>query len=897
MRYLIFLLFFPSIVISQSTKEYTKEIKGSGYANDGFYNYEAKIKYQLWNQGMGDIVLKIGIMDYKITRFREKDMVEINTYDSPVANQFPLVLKNHQGDVRFDLFIKWNGGNGTTVVRFTNLKEEAVRQGALDLYYFDKEQVKEMVEKFELKKNRDNIEDLDVEMNSIYIDNNYFGDLSSITNQYYKSKKNENSEDKLENKKTYNNHVDNERKIVEASLKGAEARYKREQEFARIDEARKARELKPSDMYWVDSPEKRTALAKEQNAAGIQNVQNSVQNLANTMEAAFKENGKRRAAKKQAERENQWKIEYEEGMANAHQVALDKVAADEKKELDESIKIGVAKELDKIMIILTEKYEKQKGNSCTDNKEIIPVSLTDDDFNSSFDEIKNMFKNKYGFINSEHKIKIPFIYDYADCFKNGLAYVRRNDLVGYINSSGQEVIPIKYLVASSLGKDGYWVRSKSEGNFHLGLDGKIIRKLKDVIYSGEEFYIDKKLIKFRKDEIDYYGVMDIKGNVILPSEYEEIEFVGEDYKDVKFISTTINNKTGLCNLQGQLIIPHEYDELVEIRSEYIRFKKGEELIDFDHNGKIKTIAYDWVEENTEKKIKKNYLLSFEKDNLFGLMRAKDSVEIVSPIYSQIDPIYTNSNKYYRVLLRKKIPNSEWLSRDYGLIDNNGKLVLPCEYGDINGGDHNSAIFRVLENGKLGILNNNFDVIIPSEYEQIRECLKKTSKNTYKPTGYIGRNGDNYTILNLSGEKLIDRSFLHVSGFYDYDMRYHIFNDTSGNYGILDEDFNFYLDNIKTELGSYFYGYYSFKSNNGKWGTKSILDHSIIIQPTYDEFWGMTDYIIEAVKDGKFGLLDRNGKTLLPFKYNKRFKAVEEYHSQNRFEKDFPNAPLPYDSRF
>lgn len=188
MRYLIFLLFLPSLLFSQTTKEYTKDIEGSGYANDGYYNYEAKIKYQLWNQGLGDIVLKIGIIDFKITRFRDKNMNEIYSTSSPVADQFPIVLNNHQADVRFNLWIEWKGGVGSKVVSLPNLKEEAVRQGSLDLYYFSKEQVEEMVDKFELKENRNNIEDLDVEMSSVYIDNDYFGDLASISDEYYKSK-------------------------------------------------------------------------------------------------------------------------------------------------------------------------------------------------------------------------------------------------------------------------------------------------------------------------------------------------------------------------------------------------------------------------------------------------------------------------------------------------------------------------------------------------------------------------------------------------------------------------------------------------------------------------------------------------------------------------------------
>ena len=64
---------------------------------------------------------------------------------------------------------------------------------------------------------------------------------------------------------------------------------------------------------------------------------------------------------------------------------------------------------------------------------------------------------------------IPLIYDNASCFSEGLAAVNKKGLWGFINSSGNEVIPFKYSYAVS---------------FYQG-SGKVLKA------SGKWYYIDK----------------------------------------------------------------------------------------------------------------------------------------------------------------------------------------------------------------------------------------------------------------------------------------------------------------------------------------------------------------------------------------------------------------------
>ncbi|NMA94130.1 MAG: hypothetical protein GX975_05655 [Clostridiales bacterium] len=52
--------------------------------------------------------------------------------------------------------------------------------------------------------------------------------------------------------------------------------------------------------------------------------------------------------------------------------------------------------------------------------------------------------NKFGFINKNGELAIPFIYDFAKSFSDGMALVEKNGKFGYIDTSGKEVIPCIY---------------------------------------------------------------------------------------------------------------------------------------------------------------------------------------------------------------------------------------------------------------------------------------------------------------------------------------------------------------------------------------------------------------------------------------------------------------------
>jgi hypothetical protein len=114
-------------------------------------------------------------------------------------------------------------------------------------------------------------------------------------------------------------------------------------------------------------------------------------------------------------------------------------------------------------------------------------------FSEGFAAVQNE-KKKWAFINKKGKKITPFKYDKVYPFSNGRAAVRIDSLVGFINFSGQEVIPLVY----QLDFEHDWSFKRGYG-------------------------FTDSLCFIRKN--GKYGLIDIDGNTLLPFEYDNVSFV------------------------------------------------------------------------------------------------------------------------------------------------------------------------------------------------------------------------------------------------------------------------------------------------------------------------------------------------------------------------------------
>ncbi len=82
-------------------------------------------------------------------------------------------------------------------------------------------------------------------------------------------------------------------------------------------------------------------------------------------------------------------------------------------------------------------------------------------------EVRN---GKYGFIDSQRRIKVPFKYEWAEEFSSDLALVKENGRFGYINDEGEVKIDLIYDGATSF-KNGRASVNLNGNRFYINLEG------------------------------------------------------------------------------------------------------------------------------------------------------------------------------------------------------------------------------------------------------------------------------------------------------------------------------------------------------------------------------------------------------------------------------------------
>lgn len=196
----------------------------------------------------------------------------------------------------------------------------------------------------------------------------------------------------------------------------------------------------------------------------------------------------------------------------------------------------------------------------------------------------------YGFINTEGKLVIPFRYTATSyAFSEGLCFVYdENDRAGYIDLSGEWVVPAKY--------DG-------AGHFRHGVASVYIEDEYILIdKTGQELY----RYPYEMYEVFFndYGVGISIGGVFINTNGEEIIGSNAGYKapasiesyDHAFISNTFeeglqamfapNGLMGYLDTQGNVVIPFEWDTAYRFRHGLARVEKDGQMAYLDHEGNV-----------------------------------------------------------------------------------------------------------------------------------------------------------------------------------------------------------------------------------------------------------------------------------------------------------------------
>ena len=349
--------------------------------------------------------------------------------------------------------------------------------------------------------------------------------------------------------------------------------------------------------------------------------------------------------------------------------------------------------------------------ACAD-KESQKESRTESDqlYNPEFRYIPAVLDDEcYVYMDVTTGKRVPDIprYQYASYFFEGIALVKQNDSLFYIDNSFKPISDARY-ESASIFSHGLALAAKPKGMIEaIDKKGKAVVTLDE--YWADEAASDQGVFRFKKGS--QYGFMDHDGMLSKANHHGFPQSIGSVAGGYAAIQDYVDGPWGVISLDGDIVVPMEYESadftLESIRNERVVVKKqdlygvvnlkGKEVIPCeyaylypDRNGtylfKNKRGRYGWLDARGNELIEPEYD-SF--GSLFGdqKLAAVGKRERMGYINKEgewvVKPKYMNACRFYDGIALVETEDYMW-----GVINTEGEYVVKPRYDNLAFlGDH------------------------------------------------------------------------------------------------------------------------------------------------------------------------------------------------------------------
>lgn len=493
--------------------------------------------------------------------------------------------------------------------------------------------------------------------------------------------------------------------------------------------------------------------------------------------------------------------------------------------------------------------------------------------------------------------------------------------VEFFNSNGKRLLKLKkYTNIKPIGQD-FVIVEKENATTIITSQGKVVEKsekIEEIRAEGHWLIIKNK---------GKWSLLNAEGTYILESKYDEIRIVNDF-----LISGKMYKKSALFDYQGHKLSGFEYTQVHTYRStnKFIKAFKGANHDILLADGT--PTAIKGVFQVTEKTLNTDQVIF--KDEKWGVLNFNGDT-IVGPTWDRL--LTTKSGKNYRV---QKDGLFGLISHDGKILiqakydklieKDNYYLGLSDEAGyvfDINGQKRSTVqyrwgpqlkvpfnLFAIANDNKLGVIDPEGKLIVPAEYDKIDSITdliivtKGTDKYAYR----------------LDGEKVFDEPYMdfektdlwlkvikkgelfNYTGLYNLDQkmwflepewkdimlfnkdRYFTLKSKIDYYGIADTNYKLLVKPIYDELRPY--------NNNSELYLKVTdqgyflmrIDGSLVYDEPFESVgvWpGSMDFIFEVMQEEKLGLIDFQGNMILEVEYEEIANSPESGEKYLKIGKD------------
>ncbi len=346
-------------------------------------------------------------------------------------------------------------------------------------------------------------------------------------------------------------------------------------------------------------------------------------------------------------------------------------------------------------------------------------------------------KLKFGYIDENGKVTIPFEYEDAHIFINNLACVKKEGKWGAIDKAGKTIIPFKYEYLEST-RSEYFIFGKNEKVGIISKEGKVIVEPK---YLAAK-YLFGSFFGFLSQELTFN-----KNN----------KFKIEDYSDYysRFITPhPLYDKWGVVDIVSKsTILPFNYNSVIKVNNNFGLGIKYEEII-------IKQAESNYIEglviQHTAMPKEPSIIQGTKHSTIFsekGMGKTYLSIPVIS-ISQQIEyiPPFLETEEYYS-FLGAYIDNTGTEIQDSLLLEKLNKKRIK-----------NQTYKYIIE---ITIGYSNYKLMLTNYQEQNKRKIKKKIldfKLSDYDDAYLGSSGiivkknGLFGYLDLTGKMLLPISY-------------------------------------------------------------------------------------------------------------------------------------------
>ncbi len=451
-------------------------------------------------------------------------------------------------------------------------------------------------------------------------------------------------------------------------------------------------------------------------------------------------------------------------------------------------------------------------------------------------------------------------YGLVESYKEGFARIKKDQVFGFLNICGDEVVPCQYQDAEPFNEgralvkkvNWYFVDAKGEESNAL----KNVTQAKALVKGISIAYFQNGQCALVDNKFDV-------SNAPISALYEEISaFCRQEIFKVKR-----NGKFGLINLAGKELMQTDFENIEECGLSNI-FKVIK-------NGKVGLADTEWVVRVTPTFDK---ISDFDKNGL-AIANEGSSIRLLSNRTFKASALYKTISGFDQNKLAKiQAPNG-----DFGLINTDLAVVLEPQYREI--GDFNkfglASACRFEQ--KCGFISLQGKEVIPPQYSAVGQfthhgivVVKDFQEDCNK-----GKGCTNEVIYDKNGQLILSRDIgvnekleklrfnvldsLHNQKFISVQLFEG--EEIKGFHLIESSTFKLTTKAVYSAISPFDRENLSRVRRDGKW-TLMDVDGVEVFEPVYTEIRRGNDGFY-AVKNEKelFGFIDKKGKIMIPFEYD------------------------------